>query len=108
MDESTPPTSKPNEFVIPPDRRCVITDIAIFEATECLMTKSEPVNLDDIGPDDRVCAIYQEEFHVSKKHFHALVKTVCGHIFGKQCIVIWLDPLCIWDLIERPLMRMLY
>ena len=63
------------------------------------MTELEPVHLEDLDPDGRDCAICKEEFRVSEdpKLSHTPVKTVsCGHIFGKPCIIKWLDPLCYW------------
>lgn len=98
MDSATE-TPTPPGFVIPEDVGYAMTAIATCEATECL-TKLEQVNLDDIDPNDRVCAICQEEFRLSEdvKLSHPPVKTVCGHIFGKRCLIKWLDPLCFYGL----------
>ncbi|MCJ1422811.1 hypothetical protein MMC29_000691 [Sticta canariensis] len=95
MEESGPQTIKPNEFVIGDSRAYAMTAIETWKAVEFLLTKLEPINLEDLGSDDRVCSICREEFGVSEnfKHSHDPVKTICGHIFGKRCVTDWLDPL---------------
>lgn len=73
-----------------------MTDIEKWEVVEFLMTKLEPVNLESLGHDERNCTICQEEFLVCEdiKLSHPPVKLNCGHIFGKPCLIKWLDPLC--------------
>lgn len=94
----TPQSSNPNGFVVPDGLGYAMTEMEICEAAEFLMTKLEQVNLDDLDPNDRKCAICQEEYHVSTNVTlsHAPVKTTCGHIFGDKCIIEWLDPLCFY------------
>lgn len=103
MEESNRGNLQPNEFPIPEDKAYAQTDIYIAEAIEFLWMDLEPVNLEDLGPDDQECAICQQDFCISEdpKVTHPPVKTVCGHIFGKPCIVRWLDPLCYWGLVEE-------
>ena len=102
MEEGNPRSPKPNEFVIPELEAYATTDINIWKAAEFIMTKLEPVRLEDLDPDDRRCAICQQEFRVSEdpKLSHVPVKTVCGHVFGEPCIIKWLDPLCYWGITE--------
>lgn len=96
MEEFATPNPKPNEFVIHEDQAYAWTDIRMSEIAEFLMTKLEPVNFETLARDDRVCPICQQEFQISDdvKLSHIPVKTFCGHIFGKQCIIKWLNPLC--------------
>lgn len=96
MEVSTTQTPKPNEFVIRQNEVYAATNIEKWEAVEYLMTKLQPVNLEDLDPDERLCAICQQEYHISEdvKLSHAPVRTVCGHIFGKPCLIMWLNPLC--------------
>lgn len=98
MEESSAPNPQPNEFFIPDTHAYAFTNIEICTAAEFLMTKLEPVSFEQLDRDDRVCVICQEEFCISSsvKRSHPPVKTVCGHIFGKRCIIKWLDPLCFW------------
>lgn len=72
------------------------THIGISDAIEFLWTKLEQVDINDLDPNDRICAICQEEFHVSDdaERSHPPVKTICDHIFGKRCITRWLNPMC--------------
>lgn len=102
MEVSTTQSPKPNEFVIDEDEAYALTDIVTWEVAEFLMTKLEPIKLEDLDPGDRVCAICQEELFVSEdvRLSHEAVKIRCGHIFGKKCIIRWLDPLCSWGLLE--------
>lgn len=102
MEVSTTLTPKPNEFVIGQNSAYATTDIKKWKVIEYLLTKLEPVNLEDLGPDDEQCTICQQDFHVSEdvKLSHAPVKTVCGHIFGKPCLIKWLNPLCYRSLDE--------
>ncbi|MCJ1262465.1 hypothetical protein MMC22_002335 [Lobaria immixta] len=94
--------SQPNELVIPDDEAYAMTQIETWEVVQFLMTKLKSVHLEDLDPDDRRCAICQEEFLISEDErlSHAPIETVCGHIFGKTCIIKWLDPLCYWGLTE--------
>ena len=98
MEEHTSSTPRPNEFIIPVSHAYADTFIEIAETAEYLTTKLEPLNLETLGPEDRVCVICQQELHVSDdvKLSHAPVRTVCGHTFGRACITKWLDPLCYW------------
>lgn len=98
MGESASQTTKPNEFVIPDDHGYALTSIEISEVAEFLMTKLEPIKMEDLAPDDRLCAICHAELFISEdvELSHAPVKTVCGHVFGKNCIIRWLDHLCLW------------
>ena len=102
MEESATRHPKPNEFVIPENEAYAMTDIRTWKIAEFLMTELEPVDLETLDRDDRECAICQQEFCISKdvKLSHVSVKTVCGHIFEKFCIIKWLDPLCFWGLTE--------
>lgn len=97
MDELTIPNPKPNEYVLPQNKAYAGTKTRLSEIAEYLMTKLELVNIETLDPDDRVCPICQEEFQISE---HIPVKTVCGHIFGKQCIIKWLNPLCHMSRVE--------
>lgn len=98
MEEETSRKSKPNEFVIPENEVYAMTAIETCEVIEFLMTKLEPVHIEDLNLDDRVCTICQLEFCVSEdvRLSHSPVKTSCGHVFCKNCIIRWLDPLCYW------------
>lgn len=91
MAELAIPNPKPNKYVFPQNQAYAWTKTGISEIAEYLMTKLEPVNIETLDPDDRLCPICQQEFQISE---HIPVKTVCGHIFGKQCIIMWLNPLC--------------
>lgn len=79
-----------------------MADIEVSQRAEFLMTKLESVPLENLDPDDRQCGICQQEYCVSEdvKLSHPPVKTLCGHIFGKPCLIKWLDPLCYWGLTE--------
>lgn len=90
MDSQTP---KWSEFVIPEDQAYAQTDIETWRAAEFLMTKLEPVTL-ELNPDQE-CTICQEKFCVDSVS-HTPVKIVCGHVFGKYCIIKWLSPLNCW------------
>ena len=98
MEESNSQTRKPNEFVIVDSRAYAMTAIETWKAVEFLLTKLEPINLEDLDSDDRVCAICHEELGVPEdvKRPHGPVRTICGHIFGKKCVTEWLDPLRFW------------
>ncbi|MCJ1466589.1 hypothetical protein MMC07_005209 [Pseudocyphellaria aurata] len=91
-------TTKPNEFVIPKNQGYALTCIEISKVAEFLMKKLKPIKMEDLDPDDRLCAICHAELYVSEDErlSHAPVKTVCGHVFGKNCIMRWLDHLCLW------------
>lgn len=100
MAESTDTqTPRPNEFAISKDTAYAVTDVEIWEIIEYLVTKLRPVRLEDLDPDDRVCSICQEELLGSEdvSPSHAPVKIMCGHIFGRKCIIRWLNPLCTWE-----------
>ncbi|MCJ1423351.1 hypothetical protein MMC29_001234 [Sticta canariensis] len=103
MEGTTAPTPKPNEFVIPETTAYAMTDMETGEIAEFLMTRLEPVNPEYLDPDDGVCAICQQEFRVSEdvRHSHTPVMTICGHVFGKRCIIKWLQPLNCWGLKEE-------
>lgn len=103
MEGNTTPASKPNAFVFADDEAYAMTNIQTFKVAEFILKKLEPVNLQALGPEDAVCIICQQEFRISEdvKLSHAPVKTPCGHIFGRKCIMKWLDPLCFWGLKEE-------
>lgn len=96
--ENTSSSPKPNELIIPVYHAYADTFIESAETAEYIATSLKPVNLETLGPEDRICVICQQELHVSDdvKLSHAPVQTVCGHTFGKPCITKWLDPLCYW------------
>lgn len=98
MEENASQLPLPNELVIPDGHVYTLTDVGTYQVIEYLLTKLEPVALEDLDPDDRCCAICYMEFCVSEdfKLSHPPVKTVCGHIFGKYCIIKWFDPLSHW------------
>ncbi|MCJ1268016.1 hypothetical protein MMC22_007902 [Lobaria immixta] len=100
--ESTTQTSKPNAFEVAGNEAYAMVHINLWHAVEFLLTKLEPVQIEDVEPNDRTCTICQQEYHVSEdtKICHAPVKTPCGHIFGQPCIMKWLDPLCYWEVDE--------
>lgn len=102
MEENTSQNPKRNEFVIPDYEGYAMTQIETWEAVRFLLTKLEPIRIEDLDPDDCKCVICQGEFLSSEdeKLTHAPVKTTCGHIFGRSCIIKWLDPLCYWGLTE--------
>ena len=102
MENSIFQISKPNEFVIPNELPYTGVDPLIWEVIEFLMTKLEPVHLEDLDIDNRECAICQLEFCVSEdaKKSRPPVKTICGHIFCQKCIIKWLNPLQYEDLAE--------
>ncbi|MCJ1423591.1 hypothetical protein MMC29_001475 [Sticta canariensis] len=102
MEEHPAQTPTPDTFVIADDEAYAMTDIQTFKVAEYLLTKLEPINLENMESVDRVCAICRQEFCVSEavKHSHTPVKTPCGHIFGKKCIMKWLEPLSFWGLRE--------
>ena len=103
MEESATQNSKPNKFVISENEAYAMINIRTWKIAKFLITELEPVNLEILDLDNWVCAICQQEFLVSEdvKFLHALVKIVCGYIFGKFCIIKWLDPLCFWNLTKR-------
>lgn len=100
--ENTTQPSEPNAFVVAEYEAYAMVHINFWYAVEFLLTKLEPVQLEDVDPDHRTCTICQQEYHVSEdeKISHAPVKTPCGHIFGQPCIIKWLDPLCYWEVDE--------
>ena len=103
MARSTAQTPKPNEFVIPKSTAYAMTDMETWKIAEFLMRRLEPVNPEDLDPEDRVCVICQQEFRVSEdvRLSHTPVTTTCGHVFGKRCITKWLQPLNCWGLREE-------
>lgn len=96
MEVSSIQTPRPNELDIHQNYAYAATSMWKWKAVEFLMTKLEPVKLEDLDPDERLCAICQQEFHVSEdvRSSHPPIKTVCGHVFGKPCLTKWLNPLC--------------
>lgn len=102
MDETAAQAPQPIEFVIPESEAYAMTAIEIWQVIEFLLTKLEAVDLEELHENDRVCPICHQEFSISEdvKRTHPPVKTVCGHIFGKKCIMKWLDPLREWGLKE--------
>ncbi|MCJ1426172.1 hypothetical protein MMC29_004074, partial [Sticta canariensis] len=94
------PTS--DAFVLPDDEAYATTRIETFNVAEFLLTKLEPIDLEELDSADRVCAICQNEFRVSEvvKQSHTPVKTPCGHIFGEKCIIKWLQPVSFWGMKE--------
>ena len=95
-------TPKPNELPIFEHEAYALVEVEIWKAIEFLLTKLEPVHPEDLSPDDQQCTICQQKFYFSEnpKLSHCPVKTVCGHIFGKRCIIKWLNSLCWWGLEE--------
>ena len=102
MDQNIAQTPKPNEFPIPAFEAYAMADMETWQAIEFLLTKLEPVHIEDLDAANRECAICQQEYCVSEdpKLSHPPVKMVCGHLFGKPCIIKWLDPLAYWGLLE--------
>lgn len=100
MEVNSARTPKHNELPILAHDAYALVDVETWKAIEFLLTKLEPVHLEDLDPDDQQCTICQQKFCFSEnpKLSHCPVKTVCGHIFGKRCIIKWLDPLCWWGL----------
>ncbi|MCJ1424329.1 hypothetical protein MMC29_002216 [Sticta canariensis] len=98
MEESGAQTPKPNELVDPQFEAYALTSSQTWQAAEFLMTKLEPFNLEDDDPGTRLCIICQQDFSDSQDVKHTPVRAPCGHIFGKICIIKWLDPLCGWGL----------
>lgn len=101
--EDTTRSPKPNEFIIPENEGYAKTEVETGTAAEFLMTKLEPVDFEHLISHDRICAICRQEFCIAKdvKVSHAPVKLVCGHVFGENCIIKWLDPLSFWGLVEK-------
>lgn len=93
MEATTSLNQRPNELMIPDEEAYARIDIEVAQVAEFLMAKLEPVDIETLDPEDRRCPICQEEFHVSDdvKLSHAPVRTVCNHVFGKPCIIKWLD-----------------
>lgn len=95
MEEQTTQTPKPNEFAIPENQGYAFTHVRVGVAAEFLMTKLDSIKPEDLDPGNRVCTICHEELldPNDTRLSHAPVKLVCGHVFGKNCIMRWLDPL---------------
>lgn len=92
--------STPDAFGLADNEAYALTDIGTFNVAEFLLTKLEPINLDELESADRECTICHHEFRTSGvvKHEHTPVKTPCGHIFGQKCIIKWLQPMNFWGL----------
>lgn len=92
---------KPNEMVLLENEGYAMTHVWTGAAAEFLMTKLVPIAPEDLRLDDQ-CAICHEKLFDSEnaKLSHAPVKTECGHIFGRECIIRWLDPMCWWSSVE--------
>ncbi|MCJ1424284.1 hypothetical protein MMC29_002171 [Sticta canariensis] len=101
MEESEAQAPKPNELVFYPCEDYALASAETTEAAEFLMTKLEPINLEDDDLGTQVCPICQQDFSDSEDVKHTPVKITCGHIFGKICIIRWLNPLCGWGLKEN-------
>ncbi|MCJ1470344.1 hypothetical protein MMC07_008989 [Pseudocyphellaria aurata] len=103
MEKRISPTLKSNEFVVHEDHGYATTAIEISDAAEYLMTKLEPIEMEELKPEDRVCSICHSEFVISEHVTvsHPPVKMECGHIFGRNCIIRWLDPLSYWTVDEE-------
>lgn len=102
MVQNTTQTPKPNEFLVPDCQGYAYTYVEAVAIIKFLMTKLEPIELEYLDAEDRVCSICRAELVISEdaKLSHAPVKTPCGHIFGKRCIIRWLDPVCAWGFKE--------
>lgn len=96
MEGNTTQAPKPGPFVIAADRGYAMTDLNTCLMATLLVTQLQPVKLEDLDHDDRVCAICQEQFLASED----VTRMACGHVFGRVCITQWLDPLCSWDAFE--------
>lgn len=96
MEEST---SELNEFVISEFEGYASMHIDTVEAAEFLMGQLKPLNIEDLDPDDRLCTICHQEFCFDKnqKHPHAPVETPCGHVFGDNCLMMWLETMHSWS-----------
>lgn len=96
MDENT---TESNEFVIPEFAGYAGIDLVRCAVAEFLMTEFQDIEIEDLDPDDRVCIICQEEFSFSEdpKLSHTPVKTSCGHIFGDNCLMMWLETFYAWS-----------
>lgn len=102
--DSTTETLKPNEFAIPDGEAYAKTQIEAWEIMDFLTKKLETINTEELDPDNLVCAICLQDFGDFKADGetpHGPVKTVCGHVFGKGCIIGWLDPLSDWGVVEE-------
>ncbi|MCJ1468202.1 hypothetical protein MMC07_006830 [Pseudocyphellaria aurata] len=96
MAEATPEL---NEFVISESEGYACMDIDTAEAAYFLLRELKSLNIEDLEPDDRLCSICQQEycFDEGQKHPHGPVKTPCGHIFGDECLMIWLENMDAWS-----------
>lgn len=94
MEGNTTSRPRPNELVIPDDEAYLRTDIELSDIAEYLMTNLEPIDIKTLDAEDHICPICHEEFQESDnmKLAHEPVKSVCNHIFGKRCVIKWLDP----------------
>lgn len=94
MEGNTTSRPRPNELVIPDDEAYARTDIELSDIAEYLMTNLEPIDIKTLDAEDHICPICHEEFQESDnmKLAYEPVKSVCNHIFGKRCVIKWLDP----------------
>ena len=109
MEKSGAQAPKPNEMILYSWEDYALTKIETSQAVEFLMTKLEPVHIEDDNFGTHVCVICQQKFSDSEDLKHTPVKMPCGHIFGKSRIIRWLDPLWGWgskedgfDALSRP------
>lgn len=102
MEDTNAQTPKPNEFIIPEDEAYAMTDMKSWEVIDFLMGKLEPVDIESLDPEDRLCTICRQEYQVCEdvRLSHPAIKTTCGHVFGKYCLIKWLDPLCCWGITD--------
>lgn len=65
------------------------TSIQTLQVIRFFLNELEPVNIEDIKPEDCNCHICTEAFTTVS---HRAVRLPCNHIFGKACIEKWLRP----------------
>ncbi|MCJ1467435.1 hypothetical protein MMC07_006060 [Pseudocyphellaria aurata] len=92
-------TSEANEFFIPDFAGYADINMARCVSAQCLLTDFQHIEIADLDPNDRECEICHEEFSVSEDLMlsHPPVRTPCGHIFGDNCLMMWLETMYVWS-----------
>lgn len=84
-----PPSPNVNTLDVFEESVYANTSVKIWQVIKFLLEELQPINIEDLGSDDRKCHICTEDFTAG---FHGAVRLPCGHFFGKPCIEQWLRP----------------
>lgn len=90
MEEISPPSPVVNTLDVDEQRTYADTSIETWQIIKFFLEGLQPVRIADLEPGDCQCDICTEDF--AEDLGHRAVRLSCGHIFGEQCLKIWLSP----------------